>query len=155
MATIEKALQIAAQAHEGQRDKQGMPYILHPLRVMAGVTGEEAQIVAILHDVIEGTTITIDDLREAGFSRRVLTAMLCITHRKSQSYATYVIGCKGNEIARQVKLSDLVDNTRLDRTPFRPDKIDRDLTRIRRYFLSYKFLTDQISEEQYFALMEG
>lgn len=155
MSTIEKALQIAAQAHEGQRDKQGMPYILHPLRVMTGVTGEEAQIVAILHDVIEGTTITIEDLRHAGFSRRILNAMQCITHRKDMPYAAYVIGCKGNEIARQVKLSDLADNTRLERIPFRPDKIDRDSARLRRYFLSYKFLTDQITEEQYVALMES
>ena len=63
MATIEKALQIAAQAHEGQKDKEGQPYILHPLRVMSRVEGEEAQIVAILHDVVEDTTVTLDDLR--------------------------------------------------------------------------------------------
>jgi (p)ppGpp synthase/HD superfamily hydrolase len=155
MATIEKALRIAAKAHEGQKDKQGMPYILHPLRVMAGVTGEEAQIVAILHDVLEGTPTTFDDLRRADFSKRVLAAILSITHRRDESYANYIVGCKANEIARQVKLSDLTDNTRLDRVLFRPDKIDRDLALIRRYLLSYKFLADQITEEQYVALMEG
>jgi guanosine-3',5'-bis(diphosphate) 3'-pyrophosphohydrolase len=57
MATIEKALQIAAKAHEGQKDKEGLPYILHPLRVVHRVQGEEAQIVAVLHDVIEDTSV--------------------------------------------------------------------------------------------------
>jgi (p)ppGpp synthase/HD superfamily hydrolase len=154
MATLEKALRIAARAHEGQKDKLGMPYILHPLRVMAAVSGEEAQIVAILHDVIGGTPATIDDLRRAGFSKRILAAILSITHRKDESYATYIIGCKANDIARQVKLSDLTDNTRLDRMLLRPDQDERDVALIRRYLLSYKFLTDQITEEKYDALMQ-
>jgi (p)ppGpp synthase/HD superfamily hydrolase len=68
VATIEKALQIAAQAHAGQKDKEGLPYILHPLRAMLRVQGEEAQIVAVLHDVIEDTAVTVDDLQRAGFS---------------------------------------------------------------------------------------
>ena len=71
MATIEKALQIAAKAHEGQKDKAGEPYILHSLRAMMSVDGEEAQIVAILHDVIEDTSVTADHLRQAGFSQKV------------------------------------------------------------------------------------
>jgi (p)ppGpp synthase/HD superfamily hydrolase len=153
VATIEKALQIAAKAHEGQKDKEGLPYVLHPIRVMARVEGEEAQIVAILHDVVEDTTVTLDDLQAAGFSEPILAAMRCVTHRKDQSYASYVIGCKANPIARQVKLADLADNTRLDRTLLRPDRLTQDLARIRRYLLSYKFLTDQISEEQYLTLM--
>src|SRR5277367_503519 len=107
MATIEKALQIAAKAHEGQKDKEGQPYILHPLRAMMSVEGEEAQIVAVLHDVIEDTPVTADDLRQAGFSIQIITAVLCVTHQKNTSYADYVVRCKGNEIARQVKLADL------------------------------------------------
>ena len=79
MATIEKALQIAAQAHEGQKDKGGEPYILHPLRAMMSVQGEEAQIVAVLHDVIEDTSVTADDLRQAGFSDQIVDAVLCVT----------------------------------------------------------------------------
>jgi hypothetical protein len=153
MATIEKALQIAARAHEGQKDKEELPYILHPLRVMNGVTGEEAQIVAVLHDVVEDTAVTLDDLRQAGFSAAVLAAVLCVTHRKDQPDADYVARCKGNDIARRVKLADLEDNTRLSRTIFRPQRAPHDLARIRRYVLSYKFLTDQISEEQYRQLM--
>jgi len=153
MATIEKALQIAAQAHEGQKDKEGLPYILHPLRVMSRVEGGEAQIVAVLHDVVEDTQVTLDDLRRAGFSESVLAAVLCVTHRKDEPYADYVVGCKNNPIARQVKLADLHDNCRLDRTILRPQRLQPDLARIHRYFLSHKFLTDQFTEQEYRALM--
>src|SRR5829696_1572337 len=103
MANIERALQIAAKAHEGQKDKEGLPYILHPLRVMMRVEGEEAQVVAVLHDVIEDTSVTAEDLRRAGFGETVLAAVLCVTHRKdNEIYADYVARCKGNETARKV-----------------------------------------------------
>src|SRR5947208_14635665 len=74
-ATIERALQIAARAHEGQVDKEGLPYILHPLRVMDGVEGTEAKIVAVLHDAIEDTPVTADDLRREGFDEAVVAAV--------------------------------------------------------------------------------
>ena len=154
MGTIEKAIQIAARAHEGQVDKEGLPYILHPLRVMGGVEGLEAKIVAVLHDVVEDTTVTVDDLRREGFGEAVLAALLLVTHRKDQSYADYVVLCKGDDVARGVKLSDLEDNSRLGRTILRPDRVEHDLARIRRYVLSYKFLTDQITESQYRSAME-
>jgi (p)ppGpp synthase/HD superfamily hydrolase len=153
MATIEKALQIAARAHEGQKDKEGLPYILHPLRLMMTVAGEEAQIVAVLHDVIEDTSVTDDDLRAAGFSEKVLAAVACVTHRKDESYAEYVVRCNGNEIVRRVKLADLQDNARLDRTILRTQRFEADLARLRKYVLSYKYLTDQISEQEYRSLM--
>jgi hypothetical protein len=155
MATIEKALQIAARAHEGQLDKEGLPYVLHSLRVMAGVEGTQAKIVAILHDVIEDTPVTAEDLRREGFDEAIVAAVLCVTHGKVEAYVDYVVRCKGDDVARRVKLSDLADNSRLDRTMLRPDRIGHDLARIRRYVLSYKFLTDQITEEQYRAAMEG
>jgi HD domain len=154
VATIEKALQIAAKAHEGQKDKEGLPYILHPLRVMQRVQGEEAMIVGVLHDVIEDTSVTADDLRHAGFSEKVVAAVLLVTHRKDESYADYVVRCKGNDIARRVKLADLEDNSRLDRTILRPQRFEADVARLRKYVLSYKYLTDQITEEQYRTLME-
>jgi len=153
VATIEKALQIAAQAHEGQKDKEGLPYILHPLRAMMRVQGEEAQIVAVLHDVIEDTSVTADDLRRAGFSEKIVAAVLCVTHARDEPYADYVVRCKGNEVARRVKLADLEDNSRLDRTILRPQRFEADVARLRKYVLSYKFLTDQITEQQYRTLM--
>src|SRR5712692_4891534 len=121
---------------------------------MMSVEGEEAQIVAVLHDVIEDTSVTADDLRQAGFSEKVVAAVLCVTHRKEEPYADYVVRCKGNDVARRVKLADLEDNYRPGRTILRPERLQRDLARIRRYVLSYKYLTDQISEEQYRTLME-
>jgi hypothetical protein len=154
VATIETALQIAARAHEGQKDKEGLPYILHPLRVMMSVEGEGAQIVAVLHDVIEDTPVTADDLRAAGFSEGIVASVLCVTHRPGEPYADYVVRCKGNDTARRVKLADLEDNSRLDRTIVRPQRFEADVARLRKYFLSYKFLTDQITEGQYRSLME-
>ena len=153
MATIEKALQIAARAHEGQKDKEGLPYILHPVRVMMSVEGEETQIVAVLHDVIEDTSVTADDLRHAGFSEKVVAAVLCVTHRKDEPYADYVVRCKDNEIARRVKLSDLTDNWRLDRMILRPQRFEADVARLRKYALSYKYLTNQITEQENRKLM--
>ena len=153
MATIDKALQIAARAHEGQKDKDGSPYILHALRVMLGVEGEDAQIVGVLHDAIEDTAVTVDDLRQAGFDEKIIAAVQLVTHRKDEPYAEYVIRCKGNDIARRVKLSDLRDNSRLERALLRPAKFQADLDRIRRYLLSYKFLTDRITEHQYRELI--
>jgi hypothetical protein len=155
MATLEKALQIAAKAHEGQKDKSGEPYILHPLRAMMSVDGEEARIVALLHDVIEDTSVTADDLRREGFGEKVVAAVLCVTHRKDEPYADYVVRCKGDEVGRRVKLADLQDNSRLDRVLLRPQRFDTDAARLRRYVLSYKFLTDQITEQQYRDLMPG
>ncbi len=154
MATIDKALQIAAKAHEGQKEKDGQPYIVHPLRVMNSVEGEAAKIVAILHDVVEDTSVTEDDLRQAGFGEPILAAVRCVTHGKDESYADYVVRCQGNEVARQVKLADLEDNTRPSRALLRPDRLEPDLARLRKYFLAYKFLTGLRTEEQYRTAME-
>ena len=153
MATIEKALQIAARAHEGQVDKQGLPYILHPLRVMDGVEGLDAKIVAVLHDVVEDTEVTIDDLEQAGFSEEVVAAVRCVTHAEGETYADYVVRCRADPIARRVKLSDLADNTRLSRTIVRPHDLGRDTARYAKYLLSHSFLTGQITEDQYRSAM--
>lgn len=153
MATIEKALQIAAKAHEGQTDKDGQPYILHPLRVMHRVEGLDTRIIAILHDVVEDTPVTLDDLRAAGFSTTILDGVSCVTHGKDESYADYVVRCKANPLGRQVKLADLEDNARPDRLLLRPDRLEGDLKRLHKYVLAYKFLTDRLSEADYRKLM--
>ena len=155
MASIEKALQIAARAHERQKDKDGQPYILHPLRVMNAVEDHSAKVVAVLHDVIEDTLVTAEDLRREGFNEAVLVAVECLTHRKGETYADYVVRCKGDVIARRVKLADLEDNARPSRALLRPDQIEPDIARLRKYLLAYKFLTDKLSEEQYRAAIVG
>lgn len=155
MATIEKAIEIAARAHSGVKDKQGKPYLLHPIRVMMGVADEDAQIVAILHDVVEDTDVSLDDIRALGFSSDVIEALNLVTHRKNQPYSEYVIACKQNQIARQVKLSDLRDNANLDRVLLRPEKVETDSARMQRYVMSYRFLTDVITEDEYRQAMMG
>src|SRR5215471_17617407 len=90
MATLEKAIAIAARAHQGQKDKAGHPYILHPLRLMLRMESEAAMIAAVLHDVVEDTDVTIDHLREAGFSEEVLHAVECLTHQDGESYDAFI-----------------------------------------------------------------
>ena len=118
-----------------------------------GVTGEAARIVGVLHDVVEDTEVTIDDIKAEGFSDEVLVALALITHAAEQSYADYVVACKANDIARQVKLSDLRDNSNLNRLLLRPEKFQTDAARLQKYLLSYRFLTDEISEADYRNLM--
>lgn len=149
MATLEVALQIAARAHVGQTDRGGHPYILHPLNVLYRVSDPDARIVAVLHDVVEDTSVTLDDLREAGFAPAILEAVRLVTHLKHEPYADYVVRCKGNPLAAAVKRADLEENTRLDRAILRPARTGHDLARLRKYILSYRFLTDQIGELEY------
>jgi (p)ppGpp synthase/HD superfamily hydrolase len=155
MSTLSTAIRIAADAHATQVDKEGRPYILHALSVMMNVPEGDAQIVAVLHDVVEDGHRTFADLEAAGFSPAVLASLRRVTHAKAdESYASYVIRCKADPIALAVKLADLRDNTRPERAMMRPPSLDRDARRMARYLLSYRFLTDQIAEAQYIAAME-
>ena len=79
MATLERALEIAAAAHAGQQDKAGQPYILHPIRVMLSVSTLDEQIAAVLHDTVEDTSVTLEDLADAGFSGDIVTAVQALT----------------------------------------------------------------------------
>lgn len=150
---LQRAIEIAVAAHSKQTDKQGQPYITHPLRLMNAVETDAAKIVAVLHDVVEDTDVTFETLITAGFGDDVLGALKLLTHDKSVPYAEYVIAIKPNATARAVKLADLRDNTRLDRMLLRPAKADDDIRRIHRYLLSHQFLTDQLNESEYRALM--
>jgi (p)ppGpp synthase/HD superfamily hydrolase len=154
MSTIATAIRIAAEAHANQLDKDGRPYILHPIAVMMTVPAGDAQIVAVLHDVVEDAGITPDELAGAGFSESVLASLRLVTHAKDEPYAQYVIRCKADPVARAVKLADLRDNTRPERALMRPALLERDARRIARYLLTYKFLSDEISEADYRAAMD-
>jgi hypothetical protein len=153
MPNLDRALQLAVVAHAGQVDKEQHPYILHALRVMLGVTDPDARIAAVLHDVVEDTPTTLDDLRHAGFSDAVVEAVNCLTRPDNGTYADYVVRCKTNALARQVKLSDLLDNSRLDRNVIDPQRFAADQQRIAKYLLTYNFLTDKIDEPTYRRLM--
>ena len=115
MNPLESAIAIAVRAHAGQLDKSGQPYILHPLRVMLRCQTDEQRIVAILHDVIEDTSVTVEELRNQGFSEAILAALACVTKREGEGYEQFVERAAANPIARQVKLADLEDNMDLRR----------------------------------------
>lgn len=113
--TLERAIAIAAVAHEGQVDKGGSPYILHPLKVMLRVSTLEERIVAVLHDVVEDSGISLDDLRKEGFSETVLAAIESVTKLPGESYELFVDRAAQNPIGRVVKLADLEENSDLSR----------------------------------------
>jgi HD domain len=115
MATIEDAISIAAQAHKGQTDKAGKPYILHPLRLLLQLSDEREMIAAVLHDVVEDSDWTIEGLRREGFSEEVLAAIDCLTRRESESYDEFISRVKTNPLASSVKFCDLMDNLDITR----------------------------------------
>ncbi len=108
---------IAEGAHAGQVDKAGRPYINHPAHVAAAVEGDRVKAVAWLHDVVEDTPMTFDDLRAAGIDGEVIAALELLTHDKAVPYMDYVAAIKGNGLARMVKLADLAHNSDLSRLP--------------------------------------
>ena len=137
-ATLEEAISIAALAHKGQKDKAGNPYLLHPLRMMMQMKSEAAMIVAVLHDVVEDTDWTLEQLRERGFSEEVLAAVDCVTNRTGESYEKFIERVQTNPIARQVKIADLEDNMNIKRIgEIRP----KDLERLEKYHKSWSLLT--------------
>lgn len=135
MSTIERAFDVAAEAHAGQTDKAGMPYILHPLRVMLAVTIREEQMAAVLHDLVEDTVWTLDDLRTEGFPESVVAAVAALTRHEGEDYQSFVARAAQNPIARVVKLADLRDNSNLDRIP---TVTPADLERLAKYRLAIK-----------------
>lgn len=118
-ALYERAIEIASKAHMGQTDKGGNPYIDHPLAVAQGVEGIEFKIVAILHDVLEDSAMTADELLMEGFSQKLVDAVCVLTHDKndSMSYEDYICLVKKNPIARIVKIADINHNLNLSRIP--------------------------------------
>lgn len=110
-----RAMQIAYQAHHGQTDKSDVPYIFHPLHLAEQMQTEYETITALLHDVVEDTTITLHDLSEEGFPTEVLAALQLLTHDLTVPYLDYVRAIKNNAIARKVKLADLTHNSDITR----------------------------------------
>ena len=110
-----KALKLCFEAHKNQTDKSGLPYVFHPFHIAEQMPDEKTTIVALLHDVIEDTSYTIQDLRDLGFDEEVLDALALLTHDKNVPYTDYVAKIKGNPIARTVKLADLRHNSDLTR----------------------------------------
>ena len=130
MSTLERAVIIAAEAHAGQVDKAGAPYLLHPLRVMLQMSSDEERIAAVLHDVVEDSTWSLESLRAEGFSEAVIDAIESVTRRAEESYGAFVRRASQSPIGRQVKLADLRDNIDLGRIA---DPTRHDHARVAKY----------------------
>jgi len=115
MSTLARAIALAAQYHEGQTDKGGRPYVFHPLRLMLKALTEQEQIAAVLHDTIEDTDLTLDDLRKEGFSDEIVEAIDRLSRREDETYREFILRIKENRLAARVKILDLQDNMDLTR----------------------------------------
>jgi (p)ppGpp synthase/HD superfamily hydrolase len=144
MATLERALVLAAEAHAGMVDKGGAPYILHPLRLMFRVPPGDAQIVALLHDVVEDSEWTLEALRAEGFSEAILTGVDGMTRRTGETYEDFVRRCTENPLACRVKLADVEDNLDVRRL----DELgEKDLARLQRYQRARRVLLAALGNE--------
>ena len=130
MSTLERAIVIAAEAHAGQMDKAGAPYVLHPLRMMLRLSTSDEMIAAVLHDVVEDCGLSLEMLRADGFSEQVLEAIDSVTRRAEESYEEFVLRAASNSIGRRVKLGDLLDNSDLSRIKH---PTARDYARVEKY----------------------
>lgn len=127
---IERARKIAEKAHQGQADKGGQPYILHPIRVMERCETELEKITAVLHDVLEDSEYTLEDLKKEGFSDEILKALVCLTHREGEGYMEYIERVCENPLATRVKYADLQDNMDISRIP---NPAEKDYIRLEKY----------------------
>lgn len=143
MKEIEVALQIALDAHKGQIDKGGHPYILHPLRLMNNVNSIEEKVVAILHDVVEDSNITFEDLERSGISSNCIDALKLLTHKKEVSYMDYIANISSNKIATKVKIADLRDNCDTSRLS---EITQKDKDRIKKYHIAIAYLDNKLAD---------
>ena len=132
-----KAIKLMFEKHKDQVDKSGMPYVFHPFHLAEQMDDEETTITALLHDIVEDTDTTFEDLRELGFSDNVINALKLMTHDKNVDYFEYIKNISKNPIARKVKIKDLehnMDTSRLD------EVTDKDIERVKKYKKCHKYL---------------
>ena len=110
---LHKAITIACEAHQGQSSINGEPYILHPLRLLIKAKNNEERIIAILHDVIEKTNISLLDLKNKGFDQNIISSIDSLSRRRGESYIEYIERLMQNKISVKIKLLDLADNIKI------------------------------------------
>ncbi len=140
---LEEAIQLALVTHKGQTQRNGAPYILHPLYVMQQVKGEVSQIAAVLHDVVEDSSLTLDDLRSKGFSEEVVKIVDAMSKRQGESYEQYIHRLAATPTAIPIKLADLRHNMDALRLV---DFTEQDGLRFQRYHRAYKQLERRYTE---------
>ena len=153
MSNLQRAIEIATDAHKGQFDKSGKDYIGHPLRVMEMGQTEEEKIVGVLHDVIEDTDWTFEALEAEGFSQEIIGALRCVTKiSENENYDDFIERVKKNPLAVTVKINDLTDNMDIRRLPYLSDK---DVKRLKKYLKAYKRLVGEPLYSIYAARQEN
>lgn len=130
--TLTRAILIACIAHGEQRDHGGSSYIRHPLRVMEGCDSEDEMIVAVLHDTVEDSPITLQNLKDLSFTASQVQSIDCLTHREGEAYPDSIQRAKSDYVARKVKLRDIKDNSQLWRLKSKKLR-DRDFVRMQNY----------------------
>jgi len=140
---VSRAIEVAAVAHRDQLRRSGRPYILHPLRVMLRMRTPLEQIVAVLHDIVEETEVSFEQLRADGFPAKAIEAIQILTHDKRESYDTYIDRIAHHPLARRVKLADLEDNLNSLELPRLTDK---DMALIAKYHRTWHRLNSDIKE---------
>ena len=134
-----KAMKFCYRGHKDQFDKSGIPYVFHPIHLAEQMTDEDTTIVALLHDLVEDTEFTLEDLRKEGFSETVVEAVALMTHAEGVPYMEYVAKIKENPVARAVKLADLTHNSDITRL----DTVDeKALSRRKQYAEAIQLLTE-------------
>lgn len=134
-----KAMKLCFEAHKDQVDKSGIPYVFHPIHLAEQMSDECSTIVALLHDVVEDTDYTFEDLIKLGFDVDVIKALKLITHVDDVPYMEYVAKIKDNPIARKVKLADLRHNSDLSRIDVADEKA---LQRKEKYMKAIDYLNE-------------
>ena len=153
MNSLQRAIEIATEAHKGQFDKSGKDYIGHPLRVMEMGKNEEERIVGVLHDVVEDTPWTFEMLEAEGFSSEIIAALKCVTKiSENENYDDFIERVKKNPLAVAVKINDLTDNMDIRRLPYLSDK---DVKRLKKYLKAYKKLIGEPLYSIYAARQEN
>lgn len=139
---LKKAINIAVECHSGQNDRAGEPYIQHPLRMMMKMKTTKEKITAVLHDVVEDSDITINDLSKEGFSEKILKAIDALTKRKGESYKKSIERVKKNPLAVKVKIADFEDNMDIRRLKRITENDRKRLNRYLKYYREIKQLTN-------------
>ena len=153
MSTLQRAIEIATEAHKGQFDKAGNDYIGHPLRVLEMGRSEQEKIVGVLHDVVEDTDWTFERLAAEGFSEETIAALRCVTKTsENENYDDFIERVKKNPLAVAVKINDLTDNMDIRRLPYLSDK---DVKRLKKYLKAYKKLIGEPVYSIYAARQEN
>lgn len=135
----QKALSLCFDAHRDQKDKSGMPYVFHPFHLAEQMDDEISTVCALLHDVVEDTPYTLEDLGKMGFPREVIDVLSLLTHDDAVPYMDYVTEISKNPIAKKVKIADLMHNSDMSRLDVVDDKA---ISRAEKYQKAIKLLRD-------------